>query len=141
MASNSNAGPSDDLLAIREAGTSGPNYDISNADVLKELARWKSFCSFDVLSAQGDRAEIRFNSLPADMDTFAQELYAFCPDLVDQGTGCLHEFIEAAEEMGEEIPPDMQKLIEGVDFEDEGYGVEILKREVTNRKSVTLWWD
>lgn len=35
----------------------------------------------------------------------------------------------------------MQKLIEGVDFEDENYGLEILKREIQQQMGVSLWWD
>jgi len=35
----------------------------------------------------------------------------------------------------------MQKLIEGVDFGDESYGLEILKREIQREMSVKLWWD
>jgi hypothetical protein len=33
------------------------------------------------------------------------------------------------------------ELIEGVDFEDENYGVEILKRELQRDQKVDLWWD
>jgi hypothetical protein len=71
------------------------------------------------------------------MDAFVRDVYDFCPDLVDQGTGCVAEMIE---EMGE-VPPEMQKLVEGVNLEDEDYGLEILKREIQMRKNVTLWWD
>jgi len=35
----------------------------------------------------------------------------------------------------------MQKLVEGVDFEDENYGLEILKRELQQKPKITLWWD
>ena len=75
------------------------------------------------------------------MDAFVRDLYEFCPDLVDQGTGCVHEMVEAMEETGEELNPEMKALIEGVDFSDENYGLEILKREIQRTPSVTLWWD
>jgi hypothetical protein len=75
------------------------------------------------------------------MDTFVHDLYFFCPDLVDQGTGCVHEMGEAMEEMDEEISPEMQALIQGIDFSDENYGLEILKREIEQKKGVTLWCD
>ncbi len=75
------------------------------------------------------------------MDTCARELDDFCPDLVDQGTGCVHEMVEAMEEMGEEVSPEIARLIEGVDLTNENYGVELLKREVENSKTVKLWWD
>ena len=75
------------------------------------------------------------------MDAFAQDLYSFCPDLVDQGTGCVHEMVEMLEETGEELTDNIREMIEGIDFTDEKYGVEILKREIQKRKKVILWWD
>jgi hypothetical protein len=35
----------------------------------------------------------------------------------------------------------MKKVIEGVDFTDENYGLAILQRELLQSKSVRLWWD
>jgi hypothetical protein len=131
----------DPFALIREAGTNAGNYDLDTEDIINRLKQWQSLCSFTVKSAGFDRVDIEFATLPADMDAFAQDLYDFCPDLVDQGTGCVSEMIESMEEMGEELSPRVQKLIEGVDFEDENYGVEILKREVQEGMSVQLWWD
>ena len=131
----------DPFAAIREAETSAPNFDIDNAEIIDHLKQWQSLCSFVVKEAVGDRIEIEFTTLPNDMDAFARDLYDFCPDVVDQGTGCVHEMLESMEEIGEEIDPDMAKLIEGVDFNDENYGLEILKRQVVQNKAISLWWD
>jgi hypothetical protein len=132
----------DDAFAlIREAGTNAGNYDLDTEDIINHLKQWQSLCSFTVTGAKHDTVDIEFATLPADMDAFAQDLYDFCPDLVDQGTGCMAEMIESMEEMGEELSPRVQKLIEGVDFEDDNYGVEILRREVQEGMSVQLWWD
>ena len=131
----------DPFAAVREAGTSAPNYDIDNDAIIERLTKWQALCTFTVEEADGDSIEIKFETLPADMDAFVRDLYDFCPDLVDQGTGCVHEMVEAMEEMGEEVTADMQKLIDGIDFSDENYGLEILKRELEARKSVQLWWD
>jgi hypothetical protein len=49
--------------------------------------------------------------------------------------------VEMAEEIGEDLDPEMAKLIEGIDFSDENYGLEILKREIEQRKAIALWWD
>lgn len=134
--------PSKDPFAlIREAGTSAPNFDLDNDAIIEHLARWQALCSFTVTGAKDDKVDIKFTMFPQDMDTFVRNLYEFCPDLVDQGTGCVQEMIETMEETGEEITPAMQKLIEGVDFSDENYGLEILKREIVQRKSLSLWWD
>ena len=131
----------DPLAAVRDADTCAPNFDLDTNAIVAELIKWQSLCDFKVTSAQGDRVDIEFVTLPQDMDAFVRDLYAFCPDLVDQGAGCVHEMVEAMEEVGEDLDPTMVKLIEGIDFSDENYGLEILKRELVQRKSVTLWWD
>jgi hypothetical protein len=136
-----NNNTSDPLAPIREANTNAPNFDLNNSEILEHLTKWQSLCSFNVISAKGDRAEIEFITLPQDMDAFAQDLYSFCPDLVDQGTGCVHEMVEMLEETGEELTDNIREMIEGIDFTDEKYGVEILKREIQKRKKVILWWD
>ena len=126
---------------IRKAGTNGANYDLDTDAIIERLTKWQALCSFIVANAQGDRVDITFTTLPKDMDAFARDLYDFCPDLVDQGTGCVHEMVEMMEETGEELDPKMKELIDGVDFSDENYGIEILKREIQRTPSVTLWWD
>jgi hypothetical protein len=131
----------DPFAAIRQAETSAPNFDLDNAEIIDHLKQWQSLCSFVVKEAEGDRIEIEFTTFPKDMDAFARDLYDFCPDVVDQGTGCVHEMLESMEEIGEEIDLDMAKLIEGVDFNDENYGLEILKRQVAQNKAISLWWD
>lgn len=131
----------DPFAAIRKAGTGGPNYDLDTNAIVERMTKWQSLCSFTVTTAEGDSVDIEFATLPKDMDAFARDVYDFCPDLVDQGTGCVHEMVGMMEETGEELPPEMKKLIEGVDFEDEDYGLEILKREIQQKKSLKLWWD
>ncbi|MDB6124919.1 MAG: hypothetical protein JWQ71_3912 [Pedosphaera sp.] len=126
---------------VREANTAAPNFDLDNDAIIAHLQQWQSLCSFRVLDAKYDTVEIEFDTLPKDMDAFAKDLYEFCPDLVDQGTGCMAELVELAEETGEPLAPEIEKLIEGVDFSDENYGLEILKREVQQKKKVSLWWD
>jgi hypothetical protein len=129
------------LAAVRQAGTAAPNFELDNDAIVNRLIEWQSLCSFSVKEAKSDRIDIEFATLPADMDAFARELYDLCPDLVDQGTGCMAEMVETMEEMGEDLPPETAELIEGVDFSDDNYGLKILKREVLKRKAVKLWWD
>lgn len=131
----------DSFVAIREAATGGPNYDLDTNAIIERLTKWQSLCNFTVTGAGRDTVDIEFKTFPEDMDAFVKDLEEFCPDLVAQGTGCMHEMLEAMEEMGEEITPELQQLIEGVDFSDENYGLEILKRELLQKKGVQLWWD
>jgi hypothetical protein len=126
---------------IRKTGTGAPNYGLDTNAIIERLTKWQSLCSFSVTGAKGDTVDIEFATLPKDMDAFVKDLYEFCPDLVDQGTGCLHEFIGVMEEEGKELTPQMKKLIEGVDLEKDDYGLEILKREIQQHKNLKLWWD
>ena len=128
----------DPFAAIREAGTDGANYDLTTEDIIERLTELQSLCSFRVTNAGHDRVDIEFATLPKDMDAFVRELYGFCPDVVEQGTGYLGEIVRGRHEQS---IPDIRKLVEGVDFSDENYGLEILKRELEQKKAVTLWWD
>jgi len=47
----------------------------------------------------------------------------------------------SAEETGREIRPELQVLVNGIDFEDDGFGLEILQRDVKATRRVALWWD
>jgi hypothetical protein len=133
--------PADQYEPIRETNTDGANFDLDTDAIIARLKKWESLCQFRVTAAGHDTVDIEFDTFPKDMDAFVRDLYDFCPDLVDQGTGCVHEMLEMMEETGEKPDAKMQKLIEGVNFEDENYGLEILKRELLARKSVQLWWD
>jgi Domain of unknown function (DUF4253) len=131
----------DQYEPLRKAHTSAGNYDLDTDAIIAHLKEWESLCTFRVAAARHDTVEIEFETFPEDMDAFASDLYSFCPDLVDQGTGCVHEVIEMMQEAGKKPSEKMQKMIEGVDFEDEDYGLEILKRELLHDKRVKLWWD
>jgi hypothetical protein len=131
----------DPFAAVRAAGTAAPNFELDTAAIVAHLAQWQSLCAFTVTNAEPDSVDVEFTTLPKDMDAFSRDLYEFCPDLVDQGTGCVHEMVEAMEEIGEDLSPEMEQLIAGIDFADENYGLEILKRELRLRNSVKLWWD
>jgi len=126
---------------IRKANTDGANYELDTDAIIARLKKWEMLCKFRVIAAGHDTVDIEFDTFPKDMDKFVRDLYEFCPDLVDQGTGCLHEMLEMMAEAGEKPDKQMQKLIAGVDFEDEDYGLEILKRELLQKKNMKLWWD
>jgi hypothetical protein len=121
---------------IETAGTSAGNYDLDTVAICAKIQSWSSLCNLRVLSADRASIKIGFDTLPADMDTFASDVYSFCPDIVDQGTGCVREVIE---EMG--VPPNLAGLVEDLDFSDDHYGLEILKRLIARDRQLKLWWD
>lgn len=72
---------------VRVMHTDGEQYDISNEDVIERLKEWEKTASFDIIGADNDWVEIEFKILPTHLKAFAEEVYDFCPDAVDQGQG------------------------------------------------------
>ncbi|MDR4885989.1 DUF4253 domain-containing protein [Fredinandcohnia sp. QZ13] len=83
-----------ELLKILQ--TNGDNYDISNDDVISKLKQWNKRYPFSIIGADFDWIEAKFKVLPSDqhIKSFAKEMYEFCPDIVEQGTGSIEELIE-----------------------------------------------
>jgi hypothetical protein len=77
----------DDLEAVDAAGTDGVNLDISHQEVMRWLRELMGTHPFRVTGAGIDFVEGRFLEPPADTRALAKEMYRFCPDIVDQGTG------------------------------------------------------
>lgn len=131
----------DKYAELNKCGTNGANYGLGPEDILAKFQEWDKLCDFSLSEIDFDRVTVNFRTLPEDLDSFAKDVYDFCPDTVDQGFGCVEGMIGAAEEMGEDIPEDMKELVEGVNFEDEDYGIELLKRSLKRDMKVCLWWD
>lgn len=129
------------LEQIKQLGTNGDNYDISNEDILSKIQNWDESLDIEILEVTQDAVTIHFKSLPADVKGFAQELYEFCPDIIDQHFGCFGEMLEAMEETGEELPEALQNLLEGIDLSSENYGLELLEKVLQTDGRVPFWWD
>lgn len=79
----------DQYEILRVMHTDGDDYDISNQDVIERLKDWEKNSPFDIIGADNDWVEIEFKALPKDLKAFAEEVYDFCPDAVDQGPGSI----------------------------------------------------
>ncbi|MGE5173426.1 MAG: DUF4253 domain-containing protein [Betaproteobacteria bacterium] len=79
---------------LRIMHTDGDEYDISNQDVIDRLKEWEKIASFDVTGADSDWVEIEFKTLPKDLTAFAEEVYDFSPDAVDEGPGTVEGLIK-----------------------------------------------
>jgi hypothetical protein len=77
----------DEYDILRIMHTDGDDYDISNSDVIERLKEWEKSSPFDIIGAGNDWVEIEFKTLPKDLKAFAEEVYDFSPDTVDQGPG------------------------------------------------------
>ncbi len=74
-----------DILNI--AQTDAVNYNMSNEDIKRRLARWHEAYGIDIWQAETDTIQLRFIRMPSNVQSFAKEVYKFCPDIVDQGAG------------------------------------------------------
>lgn len=140
--SNSTITSGDEQFAkLRQMETNGANYALDTEDIIARLKAWQSLCSFRIVDAKHDTVVLEFDSLPADLDAFVKDLSEFCPDLIDQGAQCLPDLIDAQMKKGGPVPAEMESLVEGVDFQNEDFGPEILKRQLQQQRKLTLWWD
>ena len=84
-----------DILRIRQ--TNGFTDSVSTVTIIETLQRWHNRSPFVITGAGIDWVELEFVALPADLITFAREVYALCPDVLSQGSGSIEAL---AEEIG-----------------------------------------
>ena len=82
------------LAVVTTIGTSAPNYDISNRDIVAWLRALQTEHPFTLTGASGDWLAGRFTVPPRDAMRLAQRIYAFCPDVVEQGVGSVGALAE-----------------------------------------------
>lgn len=126
---------------VHEKRTNGINCEITNDDVIKKLTKWDEQFTINISNIENDGLTVQFENLPDDLEELSKEIYEFCPDIIDQGYGCMDDMVEMAEEHGHEIPAESLKLIEGIDFQDENFGLKILQRDLKANKLMGFWWD
>ena len=84
----------DQYEILRIMNTNGEDYEIFNEDVIDRLKEWEEHSPFDIIGADNDWVEIEFKRLPQDLEDFAEEVYDFCPDTVDQGPGSVEGLVK-----------------------------------------------
>ncbi|HET6383837.1 MAG TPA: DUF4253 domain-containing protein [Armatimonadota bacterium] len=81
----------DPYAILHARQTDGANYGVFLPDILARLDAWKSICQFEVVGAASDWVALTFLTLPPELCAFAEEIYSFCPDSVEQGIGLVRE--------------------------------------------------
>lgn len=81
----------DDIEYLKIIRTSGINNDLTAEDVLKKYIEWKSVYDLKLLGAGRDWLEAKIVNDNVNWTDFANKVYKFCPDVVDQGTGTVEE--------------------------------------------------
>ncbi len=118
----------DKYQSLREAKTNGANFDLNTDAIIAHLKEWDAMYGIEVSEAAPDAVTVVFRNVPADPTDLATDIDKFCPDVIGQNLGCVREMLDAAEELGQPVPPHITGLIEGVDLNEDGYGLELLKR-------------
>jgi hypothetical protein len=124
---------------LRLQNTNGANFDLDTESIIRKLAEWEQLCRLHIVGAGYDWVDLQFDTLPDDLQAFAEDVYDFCPDTLDQGyvgpdptngrqvsDMSQEEMLEMVEQIGDAIasqtPADL---------------AEFLSRE----KRLWLWWD
>ena len=102
---------------------------------------WDAKYGITMDDVKPDAVFVTFQTLPDDLAPLAADIYKFCPDTIDQHFGCVAELLEMAEELGEDVPPEIHELAEGVDMNADNYGRNCSSDRSANNKTVALWWD
>lgn len=79
----------DELDILRWRGTDGINYDHTNQDIISKLEEWGKTNPIRIDGASFDWLLFHFENPVKNVDLFANEVYDFCPDIVDQGLGTM----------------------------------------------------
>ena len=88
-------GTTSDPYALMEyAETNGANYDIETAEIVDKFKKWDSEFGIIPIGIGFDFCECQLKKQKIDFKKLANEVYEFCPDVVEQGT----ETVEALEE-------------------------------------------
>lgn len=87
----------DQFDIVKAMRTDGINYDIENEQVIRKLMEWDERYGLQIMGADYDWVEAVFTNQPEDMQAFANEVYDFCPDVVEQGAGSIEELARQME--------------------------------------------
>ncbi len=85
---------SDPYTLMEYAETNGINYEIETKDIVEKFKKWDSEFGVIPIGIGFDYCECQIKNTNIDFKKLAQEVYEFCPDVVDQGT----QTIDALEE-------------------------------------------
>ncbi|WP_090393081.1 DUF4253 domain-containing protein [Niabella drilacis] len=81
----------DPYRILKQMGTDGINYDITNDSLLTIIKDLDKKYQLELIGASGDYCEFIIHQPPADWNLLAKEVYTVCPDAVEQGAGSLEE--------------------------------------------------
>jgi hypothetical protein len=72
-------------------GTNGANYGVGTEDVIRWLRKLEDRQPFDLTGVGGDFLAGSFLAAVKKPKELANQMYEFCPDIVEQGCGTVEE--------------------------------------------------
>lgn len=78
-----------DIDYLKLIKTHAPNYDLTSEKIIEKYAEWQEKYKLTLDGAGQDWLAANIGATDIDWDALAEEVYAFCPDVVEQGTGTL----------------------------------------------------
>lgn len=94
-------GPGESQLDIlRLAHTDGINQGLDTAAIVAKLREYDESVGITIFATESDKVEFALSRHPGDLAAFADDLHAFCPDIVDQGVGSVEAVAEMVAFMG-----------------------------------------
>lgn len=88
----------DEMDIVRWRGTDGINYDHTNEDIIHKLEEWNKTNPIEIDGVSFDWVMFHFENPVTDIESFSNEVYDFCPDIVDQGAGSIEVLRKIIEE-------------------------------------------
>jgi hypothetical protein len=79
----------DPYKIIEYAGTNGANHDITTKKIIAKCKAWDKEFGIKLTSIGDDFCECEIKNKDIDYKKLAIEVYDFCPDVVDHGTGTI----------------------------------------------------
>ena len=86
-----------DILKIQ--GTEAWNYHLDTKAIIIWLKEQQKLSSFVITGAGPDWLEARFTTPPKDMQSFARNIRAFAPDVIDPESGTIDKLVQRMEKM------------------------------------------
>lgn len=126
---------------LREHQTCAPGDEPTNDEIVATVEQWDSQFGVVVSEVGPDRFAIQFKTLPDNLDEFAQELYAFCPNIIEQDFGNYEDILECPDGLPPDYIAHVRRMAEGIDFEDPDYPFELLKKSLRQTQQVAFMWD
>ena len=94
------AATSDQYRLMELAGVNGFNHDIDTTAIIDKYKKWDREFGVTLISIGNDFCECQVNNKNIDYPKLAGEVYEFCPDVVDQGTGTIEALEDEIKQTG-----------------------------------------